>query len=239
MHVLPHKTGLPSTHLRGQNQHAQRGRGVAQGCAAVVLGSIPPSERIASAQNRARRSHSAQRRCLCGRHHARELAAFSPASASRCSRSPPTLGPAVGAGRPARLGWRTNWSSPATRPAANPALCDRSRRSASLVKHSRPPPHTPSGGPGLFPPPPPPRFVLFLCCVVQSDRQKVHRKTDKHNRQKERPEGWTAISQLGGKSASWERRSQLRGSSLLRSLRRFLPLLLLLLGACYFTTSYY
>jgi hypothetical protein len=101
----------------------------------VVLGSIPPSERIASAQNRARRSHSAQRRCLRGRHHARELAAFSPASASRCSRSPPTLGPAVGAGRPARRCWRTKWSSPATRPGSKSrTLCDRARRSASLVK---------------------------------------------------------------------------------------------------------
>ena len=101
----------------------------------MVLGSIPPSERIASAQNRARRSHSAQRRCLRGRHHARELAAFSPASASRCSRSPPTLGPAVGAGRPARRCWRTKWSSPATRPGSKSrTLCDRARRSASLVK---------------------------------------------------------------------------------------------------------
>ena len=101
----------------------------------MVLGSIPPSERIASAQNRARRSHSAQRRCLRGRHHARELAAFSPASASRCSRRPPTLGPAVGAGRPARRCWRTKWSSPATRPGSiSRTLCDRARRSASLVK---------------------------------------------------------------------------------------------------------
>ena len=49
--------------------------------------------------------------------------------------APPTLGPAVGAGRPARRCWRTKWSSPATRPGSKSrTLCDRARRSASLVK---------------------------------------------------------------------------------------------------------